>query len=577
MTKSETRIGTIETVLHRIERKYAQDSLFNEVCALAALCLMVRSGKHFRDPSDMKLTLEQCGINGLQLQAIVAAVGSHWKEYGDVIGRFSEDELVDLFETRYVRMIREKTQCSYSMDALSLELLAIKKGESCLDICSGAGFFLNEVWMSMCGYARNGGKVKLSGIEFNSDLAHYSAVLSAIRGTGGKIHVGDCFDPRHLRVQFDKVHCTAPFGLNVRHLDFGNVQKTIFQSFPDFPPITLTSADWLFAARAVAALKERGTAVVIMPRAALSSAQSAPYRRYFLSKRNIRSVIAFPQGAYPGTFASVAVVTFANDVSAVKLYDLAEYEHAEGDPTNFNYVKIARDLALLCNYGNVVTRSPQEILSRNGELDPAVYLSEPFPYESKKTLGDLCEIDRGVVFSKDMLRRLLLPSGERGPICYLSPKNISDGLVDQDALQTFRDRPSGAESAVAHAGDVILTRSGPAFKIAVVERGLCVADGNLVICRPKGIDPLYLMAFLVSEDGVTWLRRMSAGLQHTLSLKKLAQIPIPTLPKETERRIAAAMADRLGRVRELRRKLKENLSKIGDVFSEGIGETGDGN
>ena len=63
---------------------------------------------------------------------------------------------------------------------------------------------------------------------------------------------------------------------------------------------------------------------------------------------------------------------------------------------------------------------------------------------------------------------------------------------------------------------------------------------------------------------------MSSGLQHTLSIKKLAQIPVPLAPKETEARIAAEMSRRLGRVRELRRELKETNSTIGDVFAKGM-------
>lgn len=566
----DERLAAIESALHRVERKYAPDPLFNEVCALAALCLLARSGEASASPATLKSVFERNGIAGAWLGAIVEGLGGHWHQYGELIGRYSEDDLVDLFEKRYVRLIREKVQSSPSMDALSLKLLAVKAGESCLDICAGAGFFVNEAWMSMSRLARAGESIDLVGIEFNTDLARYAALLSAIRGTGGKIHISDCFDPRLLHLKFDKVHCTTPFGLNVRKLDFSNVQAAISQAFPDFPSITLTSADWLFAARAVAALKDGGKAVVVMPRAALTGAQSEPYRRYFVSKRLVESVVAFPEGAYPGTMIAVAAVTFARESPAVKLCDLVEYEHVKGDPTNFNYNRIASDLALLCNYGDVVTKAPQDILARDGELDPAVYLAEPLPYGSGKTLGDLCEtICRGVVLARGALDKLLLPPGERGEVGYLTPRNISDGLVDDD-LPAFRAIPSGAEAAVARHGDLVVTRSGPAFKVAVVGRGQCVADGNIVVCRPKGVDPWYLAAFLVSDDGAKWLRRMSSGLQHTLSIKKLAQIPVPFAPKETEARIAAEMSRRLGRVRELRRELKETNSTIGDVFAQGM-------
>ncbi len=184
MQATDPKIEEIEALLHRVERKYAQDPLFNEVCALAALCLLARSGETSANPATMKSVFERSGISGAQLEAIVEALGSHWREYGELIGRYSEDDLVDLFEKRYVRLIREKVQCSPSMDALSLKLLSVKAGESCLDICAGAGFFVNEAWMSMSRLARSGESVDLVGVEFNTDLARYAALLSAIRGTG---------------------------------------------------------------------------------------------------------------------------------------------------------------------------------------------------------------------------------------------------------------------------------------------------------------------------------------------------------------------------------------------------------
>lgn len=578
MMETAGRIEEIETLLHRIERKYANDPLFGEVCAVAVLCLLERSGNGGGVFPDLDTALDACGVGGLAREAMAEALGGHWEEYRALAGRFAEDDLVDLFETRYVRTMREKVQSSPSLDALSLELLAIRAGESCLDLCAGAGFFVNEAWLSMSRLAGRGEDACLAGIEPNQDLARQAAVLSAIRGTGGTIEVADCFDPRHLRARYDKVHCTAPFGLNVRRLDFANVRKCIAQAFPGFPPITLTSADWLFAARAVAALKEGGKAVVVMPRAALGSAQSAPYRRHFVSQRWIESVIAFPEGACPGTSVPVAVVTFSKDSPRIKLLDLREYDHAPNDPSVFNPAPIVRDLALLFHYGNVVTKTPQEILARDGELDPAFHLGGPPSYGSHTPLGDLCEtIARGAVLPKSVLGKLLPASGGEGRIPYLSPKSISDGLVDDD-LPMLRGMPPGAESAVANRGDVVLTRSGPAFKVAVVERGPCVADGNLVVCRPGAGNPWVLAAFLASPEGAQWLRRMSSGLQHTLSLKKLARIPVPDVSGEAGARMAAAMSRRLARVRELRRELKENLSGIGRVFSEAMdnGGTGDG-
>ena len=238
----EKTIG-IEDTLHCIERKYAQDTLFNEVCGLTVLCLWARYTGRSADIADLEGFLTGCNIPKSCLDAIVSAIGAHWNEYYELAGKISEDDAVDLFETRYVKRIQTKVNHSERLDALSFALLDIKPGESCLDLCSGAGFFVNMAWMQY-GHAVNGKAFEIVGVEFDEKTARYAGLISLIRGTHGKVHTADCFDPKLLsRAKFDKVHCDAPFGLNVRELNFNNVRLSLSKSFPDFPAISLVSSE----------------------------------------------------------------------------------------------------------------------------------------------------------------------------------------------------------------------------------------------------------------------------------------------------------------------------------------------
>lgn len=561
------KINAIERALHLIERKYAPDTLLGEVCGIAVLCLWERTSPRPSAISDLEGFLRQCKVTRRCAGDILGAIGGHWGEYLELLGRYTDDDLTDLFETRYIPRIKTKTASSPCLDALSLLLLDIADGESCLDICSGAGMFVNDVWLAK---GAAGGEVV--GVDFNREAARLAAVVALVRGTGGKTHVADCFDPRYLRRKFDKVHCSAPFGLSVRELDFGNVCKTLSEAFPDFPTISLTSSEWLFAARAVAALKDGGKAVVVMPRAALDNAQSAQYRRYFLSRGMVESVLAFPGGVYPGTAIAIAVVVFRAGSSETKLFDVSDREYIQAGGTCFNYRRIAADIANLANYGDVVTRGREHLLAHDGDLDPSIYLAGAMSGGDTRAFGELVrDVRRGITVPRSKLARMSSPTG--GGLCYISPGNVADGIVDDGAIR-LSEVPEGCDGAVAEAGDLVISRSGPSFRVAVLDDPALryVVDGNLLVCRPLAIDPYCLKGYLDGEDGAKWLVRLSTGLQHSLSTKKLVALPVPVVSKAKERRVARAVRARCGRIRELRRELEGLLASSRTQFSEAMNQ-----
>ena len=574
-------LNNIEHALHRIERKYAQDTLFNEVCGLTVLCLWARYTGRPVDIADLVGFLSGCNVPKTCLDAIASAIGAHWNEYYELVGSVSEDDTVDLFEMRYVKRIQAKVNHSDRLDALSLALLDIKPGESCLDLCSGAGLFVNMAWLQY-GHAVNDKAFEIIGIEFDKEIARYAGLIALIRGTHGKVHTADCFAPKLLnRVKFDKVHCDAPFGLNVRELNFNNVKLSLSSAFQDFPPISLVSSEWFFAAQAVSALKDGGRAVVIMPRAALSSAQSASYRRYFIARGMIESVVAFPEGVYPGTTVAIAIVTFRKGSYSTKLFDVDGSDRYDVSGQSFNVQRIVKDLANLANYGDIVTKGKDQILERDGELDPAVYLAETSQSERQCPLGELVqEIRRGVAMPKEALDSLLLPPDASSGICYLTPKSITAGVIE-DEVSKLSAVPDGCEGFVAKAGDLVISRSGAQFKCAVVDEPdkTYVVDGNLFVCRPSRVDPYYLKGYFEDVEGAKWLKRLSSGLQQTLSVRKLLQLPVPMAERDKVNEVASAVRERLEKIKKLKRELKKNLMEIKTQFTQTVsgGGVGDGN
>ena len=229
----------------------------------------------------------------------------------------------------------------------------------------------------------------------------------------------------------------------------------------------------------------------------------------------------------------------------------------------------------------IVTRSNDQILKRDGELDPGVYLAEPTQSGRQRKLGELVQgIKRGVVMPKDALERLLLPPDDSPGICYLTPKHISDGVIE-DVVTKLSAIPDGCENFVAKAGDLVISRSGVPFKCAVVDdpNKTYVVDGNLFVCRPIGVDPYFLKGYFEDAEGAKWLKRLSSGLQQTLSVKKLLQLPVPMAESDKAREVASAVRERLERIKRLKRELKRNLMEVSIQFTQTVsgGGISDGN
>jgi type I restriction enzyme M protein len=132
--------------------------------------------------------------------------------------------------------------------------------------------------------------------------------------------------------------------------------------------------------------------------------------------------------------------------------------------------------------------------------------------------------------------------------------------------------PPGAKDAVLETGDLLISRMGFPFKIAVVEHRAetLVADENVWIVRMGGNRTLayYLRAYLESERGSKWLSRMSAGATlRTISAKNIEKIPVPDADGETLGAIAHELEKSTILVRENRKRLDDSLSAMKNVFN----------
>ena len=125
--------------------------------------------------------------------------------------------------------------------------------------------------------------------------------------------------------QYDRIVLFPPFGMETRAINIPMAQQVLAERFENFPELRLSSADWVFAARAASLLVSGGRAVVAVPLHALNGTQSQSYREFLVRNQLVESVIAIPRGFLNGGTVGFAIVVMREGCGEIKFVNGEEY------------------------------------------------------------------------------------------------------------------------------------------------------------------------------------------------------------------------------------------------------------
>jgi type I restriction enzyme M protein len=521
-------------------------------------------------------------------------IGGHWEKYRPLLTMFSQFELEQYFKNRVngERLCESgrKSGLSSSMPVVELvaNILDIKSGESVCDLGCSVGDFVYR--------ASQNNASRIVGYEITKDLA--AIAQARMRTLCGNADVDiqhfDIFAKNTWEETFDKVFCEPPFG--VRGLpELEAVEKFVLKKFPDFPELSLSMAgDWLFAARAVAAMKDGGRAAVILPPSAMFGTTSMPYRRYFIQRNLIEAVVELPVRIFEHCGVSTNLVIFKKGSTSIKMVsagDLYEKGRRNNVITSEHVEIVMQALGFSAvDDGKEISRyvkeiDKQELMGNDGAEND----SDPYDLSVKKLFADSVKFTKGdklgsFVKSVKAKRGATIPSDELDGLAsdsetdylYVAPGNISDGVIDSK-LMNLKEIPERYKACCAKTGDIIVSRvsaSGAGFKIAVVEAAddkVVLPNGNLLVISidKEKADPYFIKACLDSDYAQRYLQNFSAGSAVvTLNYKNFENLPIPEMPLERQREIAEACRSYARSVAELREKLACAKRALGNVLSE---------
>ncbi len=179
-----------------------------------------------------------------------------------------------------------------------------------------------------------------------------------------------------------------------------------------------------------------------------------------------------------------------------------------------------------------------------------------------KTLGELCEIERGGS-PRPIDSYLTTADDGLNWIKIGDTKNVAKYITKTEE----KIKPEGAKrSRMVFEGDFILSNSMSFGRPYIMKTTGCIHDGWLVLRRPK-VDQDYLYHALSSDLVFNQFDRLAAGStvrNLNIGLVKGVKIPIPPLPEQ--QRIVGILDEAFKRIAAAKANVQKNLQNVNALF-----------
>lgn len=503
---------------------------------------------------------------------LLSEMGEFWQRATNLlIQEFTEEDLVKFtltydFTARAGKAGGENITPGSICD-LALKILDIGAGEVVADLGCGAGSFLEDA------VEISGDSIKVYGIDCDINLACLAIARMELLKADYLIEIGDVFEQTE-RTSFDKVFTNYPFGMRIAAMkgngEYYEAMKTGSQGFG-----RPASADWMFNKVAFDSLKNDGTAVAVMTNGAAFNGGDRQARKYFVDNGMIKAVIALPSNLFASTAIPTTLIILGKNDGEIRMVDATDLAVPGRRRNTLGTEEINEVLDRLVRDGASSTLvSKEDIANKDYNLYPTRYLGRDLNLENPTKLGDLAvSIERGARIPAQELDELTIDSDSR--ITYLRLSDISDGRISDDRPR-LRQIDCVTERYWLKTGDLILSKNGAPFKIAVAEiaeNDIVLANGNLYIIRLNTdiIDPYFTAAFLSSDDGKEALERYVVGTTiPNLPLKNLKELQIPVPPMEKQQEIASAYRASLDEIEILKIKLAKARVAMSEAYMAAV-------
>lgn len=450
------------------------------------------------------------------------------------------------------------------INLLAIEILGIEKGDTVVDNCMGIGSFIAEA-------SKVQPDASYCGVEINHSVAAIAEMRLSLVKSDCHVVTGNALEDNFCGKQFNKGFSNYPFGMRIRTVseDVGIIDR-INKTCPELSKGT--SADWIFNYRLCEMLVPNGIGVAVMSLGGLWNTLDKPIREAFVKNGKVKAVIKLPAKLFPNTAIPVAMIVFGYNEGGIRFID-ASNEYVEGRRQNsINAQNIATIIDAL-NTDSSISKlvSIEEVAENQFSFDPTRYnevveeIVDGVPFETV-----IKSITRGAPLAARDLDDIasVLPTDYQ----YMMLANIKNGIIDKE-LPYLKEIPPRFEKYCIHKGNLLLSKNGYPFKVAVAEPPedkTVLANGNLYVIElnTEKVDPYYVKAFLESDQGIVQLKRITVGATiPNIGVNQLNTIQIPLIPIEEQHKMALRYQAVLDGIELLRRKIERAENSLKTIFS----------
>ena len=450
------------------------------------------------------------------------------------------------------------------INQLAIEILGIEKGDTVVDNCMGIGSFIAEA-------SKVQPDASYCGVEINHSVAAIAEMRLSLVKSDCHVVTGNALEDNFCGKQFNKGFSNYPFGMRIRTVseDIGIIER-INKTCPELSKGT--SADWIFNYRLCEMLVPNGIGVAVMSLGGLRNTLDKPIRETFVKNGKVKAVIKLPAKLFPNTSIPVAMIVFGYNEGRIRFID-ASNEYVEGRRQNSLNAKNIATIIDALNTDSSISKlvSIEEIAENQFSFDPTRYnevveeIVDGVPFETI-----IKSITRGAPLAARDLDDIasVLPTDYQ----YMMLANIKNGIIDKE-LPYLKEIPPRFEKYCIHKGNLLLSKNGYPFKVAVAEPPedkTVLANGNLYVIEldTEKVDPYYVKAFLESDQGIVQLKRITVGATiPNIGVNQLNTIQIPLIPIEEQHKMALRYQAVLDEIELLRRKIERAENSLKTIFS----------
>lgn len=455
-----------------------------------------------------------------------------------------------------------------SLIALAEEFLSIDSKQKGLQLYSDCGRVLVDLGQKYPG-------IELTGVEQNPDFNLVAKIKALAIGQNIRVKqvvpMEYCLENRGKGI-YDFVISTHPFGFRMR---------TLSEKFSDLSNIypylkTGTAADWVYSLLAMDVLKNSGKVVAFLSAGCMFTNQDKDVRKYLVHNGYVEAVINLPNRMYSYTGINTVMVVLSKGNNGVRMVDASGIYTPGRRQNEFSKENIEQIVEAYNNLGDIsVEVSVEELAKNDYVLLPTRFLAEAeAEIENGVRMEEIVEFDRSAMVPAAELDKISVEDNDASENYYLRLSEIHDGVIDK-RLPKISTIDKKYEKYLLQNNDIILSRNGAPFKVALYNQNgkeKVLPVGNLLVLRadPNKVNPVYLKAYLESEQGIGSLSKLLTGVaMQVISMERLKKMIVPVPDIEEQNKIADKYLSIMDELEILNMKVQNARNRLVHVFDNG--------